>query len=72
MCGPLVSDNGGQYTSEQFKKFMQEYGIKHVLSSPKRPLGNSESGRAVQTCKRLLEKAKDPYIALMEYRATPI
>ena len=51
---------------------MVEYGITHVLCSPKWPFGNSESERAVQTCKRLLERAEDPYIALMEYRATPI
>ena len=26
----------------------------------------------MQTCKRILEKSEDPYIALMEYRDTPI
>ena len=72
ICDTLVSDNGGQYTFEQFKKFIQEYGITRVLSSPKWPLGNSEPETAVQTCKRLLEKAKDDYIALMKYCATPI
>ncbi|MCG7878633.1 MAG: RNase H-like domain-containing protein [Candidatus Thiodiazotropha endolucinida] len=72
ICDTLVSDGAGCYTSDLFHKFTENFGINHVLSSPKYPQGNSEAERAVQTCKRLLEKADDPYIAIMEYRATPI
>ena len=72
VCDTLVSDGAGQFTSELFEQFMRDFGIKHVLSSPHWPLGNSESERAVQTVKRLLEKADDPYVALMEYRASRI
>ena len=57
VCDTLVSDGAGQFTSEMFEQFMRDFGIKHVLSSPHWPLGNSESERAVQTVKRLLEKA---------------
>ena len=72
VCDTLVSDGARQFTSELFEQFMRDFGIKHVLSSPHWPLGNSESERAVQTVKRLLEKVDDPYVALMEYRASKI
>jgi len=35
-------------------------------------MGNAEAERAVQTVKRLLDACKDPYIAMMTYRATPL
>ena len=72
VCDIFTSDNGGCYSGQAMQKFMKEYGIKHITSSPRYPLGNSEAERAVQTCKRLLEKSDDPYIALMHYRATPL
>ena len=72
VCDIFTSDNGGCYSGQAMQKFMKEYGIKHITSSPRYPLGNAEAERAVQTCKRLLEKSDDPYIALMHYRATPL
>ena len=72
ICDTLVLDNGGQYTLKKFKEGMQEYVIMHGLSAPIESLGNSESERAVQSCKRFSKKAQDPSIAMMEYSATPI
>ena len=72
VCDIFTSDNGGCYSGQAMQKFMKEYGIKHITSSLRYPLGNAEAERAVQTCKRLLEKSDDPYIALMHYRATPL
>ncbi|GFY37641.1 uncharacterized protein K02A2.6 [Trichonephila inaurata madagascariensis] len=33
----LVSDNGSQFTSYEFKRFMQGNGVKHKTSSPFKP-----------------------------------
>ena len=71
-CDTLISDGGPQYSSEQFKQFMADCQINHITSSPKFPQGNSEAERAVQTVKKLFDKNDDPYVALLNYRATPL
>ena len=68
----LISDNGRQYVSEEFKIFAEKYKFQHITSSPHYPKGNGMSERAVQTVKRLMEKTEDPYLSLLEYRTTPL
>ena len=68
----IVSDNGPQYSSEEFSKFVQEYQCRHVTSSPLYPQSNGEAERAVKTIKGLLKKEGDRYLALLSYRATPL
>ena len=68
----VVSDNGPQYASQQFKNFASEYNFVSVTSSPRYAQGNGEAERAVRTVKNILTKSPDPYLGLLSYRNTPI
>lgn len=71
----LVSDNGPAYSSQEFKKFMREWEIRHETASPHYPQSNGKSERTVQTIKTLLKKCVDSgqdfNLALLNFRATP-
>ena len=68
----VVSDNGPQFSAASYAKFAQQYGFKHVTSSPHYPQGNGEAERAVKTVKSLLKKSGDHHLALLAYRSTPL
>ncbi len=70
----VVSDNGPQYTSQEFEEFAKTWNFQHQISSPAYPQSNGLAERTVQTVKNLLEKAKasgeDPYLSLLSCRNT--
>ena len=68
----VVSDNGPCYNSAEFRKFSEDWGFEHITSSPGYPQSNGQSERTVKTVKAMLEKAGDPYKALLSYRNTPV
>lgn len=75
----LVSDNGPQFTCEEFQHFMKRNGIKHITSAPFHPATNGLAERFVQTLKQSLRAMKgengtlQKKIAniLLTYRNTP-
>ena len=71
----IVSDNM-PFGSREFKDFAYDWGIKTTTSSPTYAQANGQAERFEQTLKGLLKKAdeegRDPYLALLEYRNTPI
>ena len=70
-----VSDNGPQYSSEEFCNFARQYELEHVTSSPGYPESNGKAESAIKQAKRIMENAittkADPYLVLLEHRNTP-
>eukprot|EP00731_Ephydatia_muelleri_P034700 Em0072g18a len=75
---PMVirSDNGPQYTAEEYKRFTREWGIQHVTTHLYHPQANGLAEKSVQIIQSLLNKSKannqDPYLSLLEYRSTTV
>ncbi len=67
----VISDNGPQYTSSEYKKFSEEWNFQHHTSSPHYPKGNGTAEAAVKQAKRILKLSKDPWLAILEMRNTP-
>ena len=72
----ILSDNGPQYSAQEYKYFGKVYNFRFESSGPKYPQSNDQAERTIQNVKHLLEKAKrdkqDPYLLLLDHRSTPI
>ena len=71
----LVSDNGPQFDSNEFKKFTKSWGIEHTTTSPHHSKANGKVESAVKVAKRMLRKTtksgEDQYLALLNIRNVP-
>ena len=71
----LLTDNGPQFASRQFKSFASEWSFEHVTSSPYFPQSNGFAENAVKQAKNQLEKCKkdgsDPLLGLLNLRNVP-
>lgn len=73
----IVSDNGTQFTSENFQLFCNINGIEHIRTSPYHPMSNGQAERFVDTFKRSMKKLEGEgnlqeilQIFLKTYRST--
>ena len=67
----VISDNGPQYISQEYKRFAEEWNFQHYTSSPHYPKGNGTAEAAVKQAKRILKLSNDPWLAILEQRNTP-
>lgn len=74
----INSDNGTQFVSSLFSKFVNDRGISHIRTTPYLPQSNGQAERFVFTLKRALAKLKNEGTSkenletfLHIYRSTP-
>ena len=73
----IVSDNGTNFTSDEFETFLSANGIKHIKSAPYHPATNGLAERAVGIFKQFMRKANHGTVEekiarfLLQYRVTP-
>ena len=71
----IITDNGPQFISRDYKDFTNTWQIQHITSSPHHSQANGKAESAVKIAKKLLKKVKhtgqDMHIAILEWRNTP-
>ena len=71
----VVTDNGPQFDSNEFKLFEQTWSLQHITSSPCYSQSNGGIERAEQSAKTLMKKAREDgegcYLSLLNQRNTP-
>ena len=71
----LLTDNGRQFVSAEFRSFTRQWRFDHRTSSPHYPRSNGQAEAAVKVAKSMMRKAiedeTDVYKAFLDYRNTP-
>lgn len=73
----LVSDNGPQFTANEFSDFIKANRVKHIRTAPYHPASNGEAERFVQTFKHSLKAGKNGWnfapeaYQISTHRSTP-
>ena len=71
----IISDNGPQFASAEFRAFATKWCFQHVTSSPRYPQSNGKVENAVRTIKWLFTKCRhanqSEFQALLDWRNTP-
>lgn len=71
----LVTDNGPQYNSADFKLFCKKWSIKHEPVSPGNSKSNGAAEASVKIAKNIMKKCinagEDQYLGLLNFRNTP-
>lgn len=72
----VVSDNGPQYSSQEFYVFAKQWDIVYTTTSPYYAQSNGLAEKTVQTAKWIFTKAreegKDLYLSILEHRNAPV
>lgn len=70
----FMSDNGRQFSLEEFRKFAKEWKFEHRTSTPYYAQANDLAERNVQTVKQLMKKCshklQDVWLAILHFRAS--
>lgn len=74
----LVSDNGPQFISQDFERFLEATGVQHIRSAPYHPCTNGLADRFVQSMKHALKASQGQgslhqrlHSFLLSYRNVP-
>ncbi|XP_041829036.1 uncharacterized protein K02A2.6-like [Melanotaenia boesemani] len=54
----LVSDNGCQFTGEEFQCFLRCNGVRHITSAPHHPATNGQAERFIQSFKQSMKASR--------------
>jgi transposase InsO family protein len=74
----IMSDNGPQFRSDEFRQFMESNAIRHITSSPFHPRTNGQEERFVQSFKKAIKSTsgvqlhqQETEFILVQFRITP-
>lgn len=78
ICRIIVSDNGPQFTSTEFREFCEMNGVKHIRSTPYHSRSNGLAERVIRTFKTRFKKTSNQFsnqehqlqVFLFTYRTT--